>query len=359
MLGQARDHELMALYAQALRELGRFLGDARRRSTSSPSAGGSAAAARARRSPAAWRLYADRGFYKRAQIVPANLALAGVAEFDDLDRLTIFADNLVPHVLRCDGVLVYADGLAALIDAGRPLRSGGPQEREIRACAVHACELLSERLGLPAAGDRPPAVDPRPGSRATRRARGTAAAASTTEAAQPPAGLRPRTGRSGRTFAGCSPSPASSASRRSSSASRADSSRIASATGSGRWIQSASGPSGRTPSTLHDVAGVADDRAVRRDVGDDDAVGADLRAVADADRAEQLGAAADRHVVLDRRVALAGREAGAAERDALVERHVVADLGRLADHDAGAVVDEEALADAAPPGGSRSRSARG
>ena len=27
-------------------------------------------------------------------------------------------------------------------------------------------------------------------------------------------------------------------------------------------------------------------------------------------------------------------EAGAAERDALVERHVVADLGRLADHDA-------------------------
>ena len=36
----------------------------------------------------------------------------------------------------------------------------------------------------------------------------------------------------------------------------------------------------------------------------------------------------------DRRVALAGREAGAAERHALVERDVVADVGRLADHDA-------------------------
>ena len=50
-------------------------------------------------------LYDDRGFWKRAQIAPSNLALAGVAEFADLDRLTIFADNLVPHVLRCAGVL--------------------------------------------------------------------------------------------------------------------------------------------------------------------------------------------------------------------------------------------------------------
>ena len=42
------------------------------------------------------------------------------------------------------------------------------------------------------------------------------------------------------------------------------------------------------------------------------------------------------------RMALSGREAGAAQRHALVERHVVADLGRLAHHDARAVVDEEA-----------------
>ena len=46
-----------------------------------------------------------------------------------------------------------------------------------------------------------------------------------------------------------------------------------------------------------------------------------------------------------RRVALAGREAGAAERHALVDRHVVADLGRLADHDAHPVVDEQPVAD--------------
>ncbi len=94
-------------------------------------------------------MFDDRGFYKRAQIVANDLALAGVAEFDDLDRLTIFADNLVPHVLRCDGVLLYDEQLATRIDRGERLTLGGA-EREIRACALHACELISQRTGVPA-----------------------------------------------------------------------------------------------------------------------------------------------------------------------------------------------------------------
>ena len=69
-----------------------------------------------------------------------------------------------------------------------------------------------------------------------------------------------------------------------------------------------------------------------------------LRAVPDGDRAEQLRTGADRDVVLHRRMALARRKARATERDALVHRHVVADIGRLADHDPRAVIDEEALA---------------
>jgi len=146
-LGQPPDHELMALYAQALRALGRWLG---RRSVLEAIEDASGSAARlAAQLADGMALFDDRGFYKRAQIVPADLALAGVANFEDLDQLTIFADNLVPHVLRCEGVLVYDERLAAHIDAGRMLRPG-PQEREIRACAVHACELLSARLGVPA-----------------------------------------------------------------------------------------------------------------------------------------------------------------------------------------------------------------
>ena len=186
ILGQRPDHELMSLYAQALRALGRFLdgppprraldvvaecdGSAERlaealagrqaagRQAAGPQAAGPQAAgpqAAGRRAGASERparggmaLFDDRGFYKRAQIVASDLALAGVAEFTDLDRLTIFADNLVPHVLRCEGVLVYEESLAARIDAGEILPLGGP-EREIRGCALHACELISQRTGVP------------------------------------------------------------------------------------------------------------------------------------------------------------------------------------------------------------------
>ena len=144
-LGQERDHELMALYAQALRELGRFLGE--RHALDVVAAAGGSAVRLAELLAGGMTMWQDEGFYKRAQIAPSDLALAGVAEFGDLDALTIFADNLVPHVLRCEGVLVYEARLAAHIDAGRELRPG-PQEREIRACAVHACAAIAQRTGM-------------------------------------------------------------------------------------------------------------------------------------------------------------------------------------------------------------------
>jgi hypothetical protein len=146
VLGQEPGHPLMRLYAEALRELGRFLGD-RTVLDLVDDAGGSAerlATILAR----GMRFFDDRGFYKRAQIVPSDLALAGPATFHDLDRLTIFADNLVPHVLRVDGVLRYEPALGAHIDAER-LLPPGRAEREIRACALHACEQLADRTGIP------------------------------------------------------------------------------------------------------------------------------------------------------------------------------------------------------------------
>jgi hypothetical protein len=145
VLGQDAGHELMGLYARALRDLGRFL-QGRTALEAVWSVQGSAQLL-ARELAEAMPMFEDPGFYKRAQIVPSDLELAGVAAFHDLDRLTIFADNLVPHVLRVDGVLVYEAGLAAHIDSER-LLPPGEQEREIRACAVHACELIAERLGV-------------------------------------------------------------------------------------------------------------------------------------------------------------------------------------------------------------------
>jgi hypothetical protein len=89
-------------------------------------------------------------FYKRAQITAADLFLRfegrGPGRFRDLERLTVFADNKVPHVLRLDGILSYEDSLASRIAVGAPIPAGSDEEIEIRASAVHAVDLLIEEL---------------------------------------------------------------------------------------------------------------------------------------------------------------------------------------------------------------------
>ena len=59
----------------------------------------------------------------------------------------MFADNLVPHVLRLDGVLWFDPELVARIERGELIEHGSPEEVEIRACAVHAVELIVAAVG--------------------------------------------------------------------------------------------------------------------------------------------------------------------------------------------------------------------
>ncbi|HEY8192004.1 MAG TPA: queuosine salvage family protein [Alphaproteobacteria bacterium] len=93
-------------------------------------------------------------FYKRAQLAAATLniefARLGRTLFHDTARLTLFADNDVPHVLRTDGLLEYTPDLAAQIAWGTELPSGSATEIEIRACAGHVVELLSAQSGMAA-----------------------------------------------------------------------------------------------------------------------------------------------------------------------------------------------------------------
>ena len=158
LMGQDSGHplraELIALFARALNDLGTHMLERHdgRALTLIGRCGGRAE--RLVEELIAMPLFRDttryRGFdvplYKRAQIAASDLALAfegeGPGSFDDLDRLTIFADNLVPHVLRVDGLLALSPALAARIDRGDEVPAGSPEEVELRAVALHAVERM-------------------------------------------------------------------------------------------------------------------------------------------------------------------------------------------------------------------------
>ena len=146
--------ELMAHFGRALRQLGRLLTNDFQGSFLRLAAAAEGRAAGLVAILARLPYFHDRPIYrggkiplfKRAQLAAADLSLAlegrAPGNFGDLDRLTIFADNLVPHVLRLDGVLSYHPQLLARIEAGELIAAGSPEEVELRTCAVHAVELL-------------------------------------------------------------------------------------------------------------------------------------------------------------------------------------------------------------------------
>ena len=139
--------ELMELFAQALNQLGQFIGTRYGGNFRAAIDAADGSAESLARLLAQMPFYDDIGFYKRAQLTAADLSIAGVAEFRDLDRLTVFADNLVPHVLRLDGVLEYDLELVERIEREELIPSGSREEIEIRAGAVHAVELIADALG--------------------------------------------------------------------------------------------------------------------------------------------------------------------------------------------------------------------
>ncbi len=155
--------ELMSLFARALNDLGDFLLKRYDGDPTGPVTAANHSAVRLAEMLTEMPLYRDVAhydgfevpFYKRAQLTPADLAATfngdGFGAFSDLDQLTLFADNLVPHVLRREGVLVYDAELESRVDAEELLEAGSPEEVEIRAGAVHAVEccvaLLREAGG--------------------------------------------------------------------------------------------------------------------------------------------------------------------------------------------------------------------
>ena len=150
--------ELMEHFARAWNELGRFLLERYGGRFAGPLAEAEGSAEGIAEILGALPHYRDVAdyeglevpFFKRAQLTVADLAAADIGEqgarLHGLERLTIFADNLVPHVLRCEGVLRYDPALGDAIDAGELVPAGSTEEVEVRASAVHAVERMVARL---------------------------------------------------------------------------------------------------------------------------------------------------------------------------------------------------------------------
>jgi Potential Queuosine, Q, salvage protein family len=157
VLGQDPDHPLMARFAAALRDVGgHLLNDYGGRYLAVVEATASVPDLAA--ALAGWDAFADVSryegrevpFYKRAQLAAADLHRARVADLPGIEQLTAFADNLVPHLLRVDGLLHLDPELSARIETGALLVHGSPEEVELRAGAVHAVELLAAAGSLTA-----------------------------------------------------------------------------------------------------------------------------------------------------------------------------------------------------------------
>lgn len=148
--GQDPAHELMALFARALRELGERVVAEHGDSFEGLAQSGNGSAVALAERLAEWPTWHDVSSYegapvpfaKRAQIAAGDLHLQGIAPARDFAALTLFADNLVPHVLRLDGVLDVDPALVARIAREELLEHGSPEEVELRACSVHAVERL-------------------------------------------------------------------------------------------------------------------------------------------------------------------------------------------------------------------------
>ena len=90
----------------------------------------------------------DIWFLKRAQILIQDMSIAEpkhkLLQFSDINKLTIFADNVIPFVFRVDQLLTFDPWLEARVENEELIGSGSPEEVEIRACAVHLGEIIAK-----------------------------------------------------------------------------------------------------------------------------------------------------------------------------------------------------------------------
>lgn len=89
-------------------------------------------------------------FLKRAQILVADLWAAfdgeGFGKFDDIQKITMFADYRVPQMLHVLGCLSYAPPLDSRMRRLEMIEPGHSWEVQIRGCSIWAVELLRREM---------------------------------------------------------------------------------------------------------------------------------------------------------------------------------------------------------------------
>ncbi|KAJ2892270.1 Queuosine salvage protein [Zalerion maritima] len=87
---------------------------------------------------------------KRAQILVADLWACfngeGPGKFNDINKLTMFADYRIPQILNTMGCLYYSPPLASAIQSGTMIESGSVREVELRACSIWCLELIKREI---------------------------------------------------------------------------------------------------------------------------------------------------------------------------------------------------------------------
>ncbi|KAI3431762.1 hypothetical protein D9Q98_004804 [Chlorella vulgaris] len=113
----------------------------------------------------------DRGMYRGTQVYLYRKAQALAQQlhlrfrgsddrfkFVDTAQLAADSGNVLPSILRRQGVLKLSDSLAAAVDGGQDLQ-GDEREVALRAAAVAACAAIC-RAAAVAGGDGEPAIEP-------------------------------------------------------------------------------------------------------------------------------------------------------------------------------------------------------
>jgi hypothetical protein len=89
-------------------------------------------------------------FYKLPQLsfwfLYLSLGKTGNFQIEDLDRMTAFADYIVPAALRLLGITTYSEALENAIQTHQIIARDSNWEIEIRAHCIYASALLSEEI---------------------------------------------------------------------------------------------------------------------------------------------------------------------------------------------------------------------